>query len=100
MLYVLVGEDSPDSLEKRHAARPAHLARLHDLQAEGRIVLGGPMPAIDAPDPGPAGFSGSLIVAEFESQTAAQAWLAADPYVAAGVFVRTWVRPFKQVFPR
>ena len=72
MLYVLVGEDAPDSLEKRLAARPAHLARLQALQAAGRIVLGGPMPAIDSPDPGPAGFSGSLIVAEFESQSAAQ----------------------------
>ena len=100
MLYVLVGEDAPDSLEQRLAARPAHLARLQALQAAGRIVLGGPMPAIDSPDPGPAGFSGSLIVAEFESQSAAQAWLAADPYVATGVFVKTWVRPFKQVFPQ
>lgn len=100
MLYVLVGEDKPDSLAQRLAARPAHLARLHALQAEGRIVLAGPMPAIDASDPGPAGFSGSLIVAEFESLTAAEAWLAADPYVTVGVFARTWVRPFKQVFPQ
>ncbi len=100
MLYVLVGEDTPGSLEQRLAARPAHLLRLQDLQAEGRLILGGPMPAIDAPDPGPAGFSGSLIVAEFESLSAAQAWLAADPYVATGVFGKTWVRPFKQVFPQ
>lgn len=100
MLYVLVGEDRPDSLERRLAARPAHLARLQNLQAEGRMVLGGPMPAIDSPDPGPAGFSGSLIVAEFESLPAAEAWLAADPYVATGVFASTWVRPFKRVFPQ
>ncbi|MFA7270511.1 MAG: YciI family protein [Sterolibacterium sp.] len=99
MLYVLVGEDAPDSLEKRVAARPAHLARLQVLQAEGRVVLGGPMPSIDTPDPGPAGFSGSLIVAEFDSLTAAQTWLADDPYVSAGVFATTWVRPFKQVLP-
>lgn len=100
MLYVLVGEDAPDSLAKRLAARPTHLARLQALQAEGRMILGGPMPAIDAPDPGPAGFSGSLIVAEFDSLTAAEAWLSADPYVAAGVFAKTWVRPFKRVFPQ
>ena len=100
MLYVLCGEDTPDSLERRLSARPAHLQRLQDLQAEGRLILGGPMPAIDAPDPGPAGFSGSLIVAEFDSLTDAQAWMAADPYVAAGVFARTWVRPFKKVFPQ
>ncbi|MDD5176317.1 MAG: YciI family protein [Sterolibacterium sp.] len=100
MLYVLVGEDKPDSSEQRLASRPTHLSRLQALQAEGLIVLAGPMPAIDSPDPGPAGFSGSLIVAEFESQAAAEAWLAADPYVAAGVFAKTWVRPFKQVFPQ
>ena len=99
MLYVLVGEDRPDSLPQRLAARPAHLARLRALQAEGRMVLGGPMPALDTPDPGPSGFSGSLIVAEFDSLTAAQIWLAEDPYVAAGVFANTWVRPFKRVFP-
>lgn len=100
MLYVLIGEDAPQSLEKRRAARPAHLARLQALQDEGRLILAGPMPAIDAADPGPAGFSGSLIVAEFGSQAAASAWLADDPYVAAGVFGRTEVRPFKQVFPQ
>lgn len=100
MLYILVGEDSPGSLEKRLDARPAHLLRLQALQAEGRLILGGPMPAIDAPDPGQAGFSGSLLVAEFESLSDAKAWLAADPYVAAGVFAKTWVRPFKKVFPQ
>jgi uncharacterized protein YciI len=100
MLYLIVGEDVPNSLENRLAARPAHLARLEALQNAGRIVLGGPLPAIDSPDPGPAGFSGSLIVAEFESLIAAQAWADADPYVAAGVYARVTVKPFKQVFPK
>jgi uncharacterized protein YciI len=100
MLYAIVGEDVPDSLEQRLATRPAHVARLLELDAAGRLVLGGPFPAIDSPDPGPAGFSGSLIVAEFESLAAAQAWADADPYVAAGVYARVAVRPFKQVFPK
>lgn len=100
MLYVLVGEDAPDSLEKRLAARPSHLARLMDLQTNGRLILAGPMPSIDAANPGPGGFYGSLIVAEFESLTTAQNWFAADPYVTAGVFINTWVHPFKQVFPQ
>ncbi|MRR51596.1 MAG: YciI family protein [Rhodocyclaceae bacterium] len=100
MLYAIVGEDVANSLTARLAARPAHLARLEALQAEGRLVLGGPFPAIDAADPGPAGFSGSLIVAEFSSLEAAQAWADADPYLAAGVYVRVTVRPFKQVFPK
>ena len=100
MLYAIVGEDVPNSLENRLAARPAHLARLTELEAAGRMVLGGPCPAIDSPDPGPAGFSGSLIVAEFDSLAAAQAWADADPYVAAGVYARVTVRPFRQVFPR
>lgn len=100
MLYVLFGEDKHDNLQQRLAARPAHLERLQLLQTEGRLVLAGPLPAIDAPDPGPAGFTGSLIVAEFESLEAAQAWLEADPYVATGVFASTWVRPFRQVFPQ
>lgn len=100
MLYMIVGEDVPHSLEQRLAARPAHLARLEQLQDAGRIVLGGPLPAIDSPDPGPAGFSGSLIVGEFESLAAAQAWADADPYVAAGVYARVTVKPFKQVFPK
>jgi len=99
MLYVLMGEDAAGSLDKRLAARPAHLERLKQLQAEGRLILAGPMPAIDSPDPGPAGFSGSLIVAEFPSQADAQAWLDADPYVAEGVFSRATARPFKQVLP-
>lgn len=99
MLYAIVGDDAPGSLEKRLAARPAHLERLRALQDAGRLLLAGPCPAIDAPDPGPAGFSGSLIVAEFESLEAAQVWAAADPYVLAGVFARTTVRPFRQVLP-
>lgn len=100
MWYALYGEDHPLSLEKRLAVRPAHLERLQALQDAGRLLLAGPLPAIDSPDPGPAGFAGSLVVAEFASQDEAEAWLAADPYVSAGVFARTWARPFKQVFPR
>jgi uncharacterized protein YciI len=100
MLYMIVGEDVPNSLENRLATRPAHLARLEALQNAGRIILGGPLPAIDSPDPGPAGFSGSLIVGEFESLIAAQAWADADPYVTAGVYARVTVKPFKQVFPK
>lgn len=100
MLYAIVGDDVAHSLENRLAARPAHLARLDALQAEGRLILAGPFPAIDSPDPGPAGFSGSLIVAEFESLDAAQVWAAADPYTAVGVYSGVSVRPFKQVFPK
>lgn len=98
-LYVILGEDVPASLDKRLAARPAHLARLHALQQDGRLVLAGPLPAIDSPDPGPAGFSGSLIVAGFESLEAARAWADADPYVAAGVYARVSVQPFRKVLP-
>lgn len=100
MLYAIVGEDVPGSLENRLAARPAHLARLTELETAGRMVLAGPCPAIDSPDPGPAGFTGSLIVAEFASLDEAQAWADADPYVAAGVYARVSVRPFRQVFPK
>ncbi|MBK7764681.1 MAG: YciI family protein [Sulfuritalea sp.] len=100
MLYAIVGNDVPNSLENRLASRPAHLARLAALEAAGRMVLAGPCPAIDSPDPGPAGFSGSLIVAEFDSLAAAQAWADADPYVAAGVYGHVTVRPFRQVFPK
>lgn len=99
MLYVVYGEDYPNSLSARLAARPAHLARLQELQAQGRLILAGPFPAIDSPDPGPAGFSGSVIVAEFPSLEDAQTWAEADPYVAAGVYERVSVRPFKQVLP-
>lgn len=99
MLYAIIGDDAPGSLEKRLAARPAHLERLKELQDAGRLVLAGPCPAIDSPDPGPAGFAGSLIVAEFESFAAAQAWAAADPYASEGVFAKMTVRPFRMVFP-
>lgn len=99
MLYAIVAEDHPGSLDKRLAARPAHLERLKALQSAGRLVLAGPFPAIDSVDPGPAGFSGSLIVAEFDSLADAQAWADADPYVAAGVYARVSVRPFRKVLP-
>lgn len=99
MLYAIVGEDRANSLEARLAARPAHLERLKALQDEGRMILAGPCPAIDSPDPGPACFSGSLIVAEFSSLEAARAWADADPYVAAGVYEKVTVKPFKRVFP-
>ena len=99
MLYAIIGEDVPGSLQQRLAARPAHLDRLRTLQDEGRLIVAGPCPAIDSPDPGPAGFTGSLIVAEFASLDAAQAWADADPYVAAGVYARVTVKPFRKVFP-
>ena len=99
MLYAIIATDVAHSLEARLAARPAHLERLQQLKAEGRIVLAGPHPAIDSNDPGAAGFTGSLVVAEFESLDAAQAWAAADPYVAAGVYANVNVKPFKQVQP-
>ena len=99
MWYAIVGTDVPDSLEKRGAARPAHLARLQQLQAEGRMLLAGPFPAIDAEDPGSAGFTGSLIVAEFASLADAQAWADADPYVAAGVYASVSIKPFRKVLP-
>jgi uncharacterized protein YciI len=99
MLYAIFGQDIADSLQKRQAARPAHLARLQALQDEGRLLLAGPFPAVDAIDPGLAGFSGSLIVAEFSSLETAQKWADADPYIAAGVYAQVAVRPFKKVFP-
>ncbi len=99
MLYAIHGTDVPGSLPQRLAARPAHLARLKALQDEGRLVLAGPFPAVDSSDPGPAGFSGSLIVAEFDSLDAARAWAAADPYVAAGVYAGVEVKPFRKVLP-
>ncbi len=99
MLYAIMGEDHPNSLADRLAARPAHIERLKALQDEGRMILAGPCPAIDSPDPGPAGFSGSLIVAEFASLDAAKAWADADPYVAAGVYAKVSVKPFKRTFP-
>lgn len=99
MLYAIIATDVPDSLEKRLAARPAHLARLDGLKNQGRMVLAGPHPAIDSNDPGPAGFTGSLVVAEFDSLQAAEEWAAADPYKAAGVYGNVIVKPFKQVYP-
>lgn len=99
MLYAIIASDVANSLDKRLAARPAHIERLQQLKAEGRVVLAGPHPAIDSNDPGEAGFSGSLIVAEFDSLAAAQAWADADPYIAAGVYDKVVVKPFKQVLP-
>lgn len=99
MFYALIGEDAPGTLDTRMAVRAAHLDRLNALKDEGRLLLAGPCPAIDSPDPGPAGFSGSLIVAEFASLADAEAWMAADPYVTEGVFARTTVKPFKKVLP-
>ncbi|MNF62762.1 YciI-like protein [compost metagenome] len=99
MLYAIIATDVAGSLENRLASRPAHLARLDQLKAEGRLVLAGPHPAVDSIDPGSAGFSGSLIVAEFDSLDAAKAWADADPYRAAGVYAEVVVKPFKQVYP-
>ncbi len=99
MLYAIIATDVANSLDARLAARPAHLERLTQLKDAGRIVLAGPHPAIDSNDPGAAGFSGSLVVAQFDSLGAAQAWADADPYVAAGVYANVIVKPFKQVLP-
>lgn len=99
MLYVINGQDTPNSLAKRLSTRPAHVARLQALQDEGRLILAGPYPAVDSNDPGAAGFSGSLIVAEFSSLSAAKEWAQADPYVAAGIYTHVEVKPFKKAFP-
>lgn len=99
MWYAILAEDVGDSLAKRTATRPAHLKRLDELQRQGRLLLAGPHPAIDAEQPGPAGFSGSLIVAEFPSLAAAQSWADSDPYAAAGVYARTTVKPFIKARP-
>ncbi|MDH2431608.1 YciI family protein [Pokkaliibacter sp. MBI-7] len=98
MLYMIVGKDVENSLERRLEVRPQHLARLEALKEAGRLVLAGPNPAIDSADPGQAGFSGSLIVAEFDSLQSAQEWASADPYQAAGVYASVEVKPFKKVF--
>lgn len=98
MLYSIVGQDVENSLERRLSVRPAHLKRLENLRSEGRLVLAGPNPAIDSADPGSAGFTGSVVIAEFSSLEDAQAWADADPYVAAGVYQSVEVKPFKQVF--
>lgn len=100
MLYAIIAEDVADSLAKRLAARPAHLERLQALQNQGRLILAGPHPAIDAENPGAAGFTGSLIVAEFDSLQDAKCWADNDPYIAACVYAHVTVKPFKQVFPQ
>lgn len=99
MLYAIISEDVADSLPLRKTARPAHLARLEALKEQGRLVLAGPHPAMDCEDPGEAGFSGSLVVAEFASLEEAQQWADADPYMDAGVYARVIVKPFKKVLP-
>lgn len=99
MFYAIIGTDSENSLQQRLAARPQHLQRLNALQDDGRLLLAGPFPAVDANDPGSAGFSGSLIVAEFDSLEAATAWADADPYVTEGVFSTVVIKPFKKVLP-
>ena len=99
MLYAIIAEDKPDSLAGRRAARPAHLQRLQALQDNGRLILAGPHPALDSADPGEAGFSGSLVVAEFDSVEDARAWADADPYIAAGVYDRVTIKPFLKVLP-
>jgi uncharacterized protein YciI len=99
MLYAIVAEDVANSGEKRKAARPAHMKRIEQLVADGRIIVAGPFPAIDSPDPGPSGVSGSLIVAEFDSLEDARAWINADPYVTEGVFGKVSVKPFLKTVP-
>ncbi|MFQ5937596.1 MAG: YciI family protein [Acidiferrobacterales bacterium] len=99
MYYVVIATDVENSLDKRSSARPAHLARLEQLKNEGRLLLAGPFPAIDSEDPGAAGYSGSLIIAEFDSLEDAQAWADADPYVGAGVYADVTVKPFRKVLP-
>ncbi|TGN41311.1 YciI family protein [Marinobacter confluentis] len=99
MYYAIISEDIEDSLSLRMQARPAHLERLNNLKDEGRLLVAGPHPALDTPEPGDAGFTGSLVIAEFDSLEAAQSWADADPYVAAGVYQKVTVKPFKVVLP-
>ena len=99
MLYAIVSEDVESSLEKRLGARPDHLARLEELKQQGRLLVAGPFPAIDSENPGEAGFTGSLVIAEFESLQAAQTWADADPYISAGVYKQVMVKPYKKVLP-
>jgi len=99
MLYAIIAEDVPNSLDIRARVRPKHLERLETLKAQGRLILAGPHPAIDAPDPGNAGFTGSLIIAEFNSLPEAEAWANADPYVEAGAYAKVTIKPFKRVLP-
>lgn len=99
MLYAIISQDVENSLDKRLSVRPAHIERLQSLKEEGRLILAGPHPAIDSIEPGPAGFTGSLIVAEFDSLEAAQTWADNDPYIKAGVYESVTVKPFKKVLP-
>jgi uncharacterized protein YciI len=99
MYYAIIAEDHPDTLDKRLQARPEHIARLTQLQNEGRLLIAGPHPAIDSEEPGSAGFTGSLVVAEFSDLNSAQSWADADPYIAAGVYNQVTVKPFKFVLP-
>lgn len=99
MWYAIISEDVPDSLDKRASARPEHIARLTALADEGRLLVAGPHPAVDGVEPGAAGFTGSLVIAEFESLDAARSWADADPYVAAGAYANVNVKPFKKVLP-
>jgi len=99
MLYAFISQDVANSLEKRLSVREQHIARLTALKEEGRLIIAGPHPAIDSTDPGDAGFTGSLIVAEFESLSAAQTWADEDPYIDAGVYEKVIVKPFKLVLP-
>lgn len=100
MLYAILSQDVEDSLKKRQSARPAHIKRLQDLQDQGRLIIAGPHPAIDSNTPGDAGFTGSLVIAEFASLSDAQSWADVEPYIAAGVYDKVTVKPFKQVFPQ
>jgi uncharacterized protein YciI len=100
LLYAIISEDVADSLEKRLSVRPAHLKRLQELQDAGRLILAGPHPSIDSDNPGTAGFTGSLVVAEFDSLADAQQWANVDPYINAGVYAKVTVKPFKKVLPQ
>jgi uncharacterized protein YciI len=100
VLYAILSQDVENSLEKRKSARPAHIQRLEDLQDQGRLVLAGPHPAIDSNDPGAAGFTGSLVIAEFDNLELAQQWADRDPYFEAGAYDQVFVKPFKQVLPK
>ena len=99
MWYAIISEDQPNSLDNRKANRPAHLERLNTLQNEGRLLVAGPHPMIDSEDPGTAGFSGSLVIAEFDDLHAAEQWADTDPYVSGGVYAKVVVKPFKKVLP-